>query len=658
LWCVRTVHHADITSADSATARRASGYLTRSGAPTPAQVTSALPAPFNLDDGAVLVVAVAGGADETLTIKASAARVAASGPGPYALADGQTLSVRIDGVGVQQLAFAASDFAAIGKATAPELAAAINAKVSGAKAIVAGGVPQIVSDTKGTASKVEVLAGTAFGALGFPTMPSVGTGNVARAASGSIAELAALAATALPGVAIVPAPGGLLQAQTIAAGAAAKLDVRATTAAAFALKAGSYAGTASGAANALLVEGLDPGAYANAVEVEIRVPTSGNPTAFDLAVLEDGSYRELFPNLTLTPSAARYVVTVLNDAKSGSSLVRVADLQLAGAPALAPQTVSLAGGDDGLAGLTDSDFVGSPTGRTGLHALDRIQDIALLLVPGHATPAVQNAMISYCEEDRDGTMFAVLDPPAGMSATDIVTYVESTAGLLDLTEYGAIYWPRTKVLNPDKTVFGTDDTIVVPPSGIIAGVFARTDAARPGGVYDPPAGTEVGKMLGVLGFETDEVLQENKRDLVYPKRINPLTTGPGLPRYIDGSRTLKGDGNFPYIGERRGVIFIERSLKVGLQFARHRNNTEALRATVRRTIQTFLLVQMGNGAFASQKPAEAFSIDLSANTPAVVFSGQLLVDIGLATNKPAEFLILKIAQDTRAIDQQLAAAST
>jgi hypothetical protein len=74
-------------------------------------------------------------------------------------------------------------------------------------------------------------------------------------------------------------------------------------------------------------------------------------------------------------------------------------------------------------------------------------------------------------------------------------------------------------------------------------------------------------MFGVLGFETDEVLEENKRDLVYPHRINPLTTGPGLPRYIDGSRTLKGDGNFPYVAERRGVIFIERSLKQGLQFA-------------------------------------------------------------------------------------------
>jgi phage tail sheath protein FI len=409
-----------------------------------------------------------------------------------------------------------------------------------------------------------------------------------------------------------------------------------------------------------LVEGIDPGAYANTIQVEIRVATSGAPTSFNLAVVEDGSYREIFSNVDLNPTSARHIERIINDAKTGSSLIRVTDQRLAGAPTLPPQLVALSGGDDGLDGFGDVDLVGNALGRTGLHALDRTIDIALLLVPGHATPAVHNAMITYCEVDRGGSMFAVLDPPAGASATDIVTYVESIAALLNLSEFGAIYWPRVRVLNPDSTVFGADATIIVPPSGILAGAFARTDAARPGGIYDPPAGTEAGRLLGVLGFETDEVLEEAKRDLVYPKRINPLATGPGLPRFIDGSRTLKGDGNFPYVAERRGVIFIEQSLKQGLQFARHKNNTEGLRATVRRTITTFLLTQMKNGAFQSNDPAKAFFVDVSdaLNTAVVVMAGQLLARIGLATNKPAEFIVLRIAQDTRAIDAALAATNT
>lgn len=165
-------------------------------------------------------------------------------------------------------------------------------------------------------------------------------------------------------------------------------------------------------------------------------------------------------------------------------------------------------------------------------------------------------------------------------------------------------------------------------------------------------------MFGVLGFETSEVLEETKRDLVYPHRINPLTTGPGLPRFIDGSRTLKGSGAFPYVAERRGVIFIERSIKQGLQFARHKNNTEGLRAQVRRTITAFLLTQMNNGAFRSREPAKAFFVDASEqlNPPSVVFAGKLIVAVGLATNKPAEFIIVRVSQDTRALEQELAAA--
>jgi hypothetical protein len=200
-----------------------------------------------------------------------------------------------------------------------------------------------------------------------------------------------------------------------------------------------------------------------------------------------------------------------------------------------------------------------------------VQDLSILLVPGRATTAVHIAMVANCEVDRDGTVFAILDPlPTRAPPSHHLR--DGTAALGELTE-SRPSTGRVIVLNPAKSVFGPGDKLAVPPSGIIAGVFARTDSARPGGVYDPPAGIDKGRMFGVLGFETDEVLEEAKRDLVYPKRINPLTTGPGLPRYIDGSRTLRAGSNSPTSRAAR-VIFIERSLKQGLQFARHKNNTE------------------------------------------------------------------------------------
>ncbi len=399
----------------------------------------------------------------------------------------------------------------------------------------------------------------------------------------------------------------------------------------------------------LRVDGLSDGAYANAIRIAIEAPTSGAADEFNL-VVEEGSVRvEVYPNLTMDATKPRYAVTVVNAA---STRVKLTDLESATAvPGNRPAQGTfgpMTGGDDGLTELDDDDFTGSPAGKTGLHALDTVQDLSLLIVPGRATSAVHNAMVTYCESSRDGSVFAILDPPAGLSAVDVIAYADTTAGLIGLSEYAALYWPRVQIQNPSTTVFGSDALLTVAPSGILAGVYARTDGSRPGGVYIPPAGIENGKLLGVLGFETDETLDETKRDLVFPKRINPLTVLPGTPRHIDGARTLKADGNFPTVAERRGVIFIEQSMKQGTLFAKHHNNTEALRATLRRMATAFLMDQMRNGAFRSTDPKKAFFVDFSdaLNPTSVIFSGQVVGRIGLATNKPAEFVILRFSQLT------------
>lgn len=410
----------------------------------------------------------------------------------------------------------------------------------------------------------------------------------------------------------------------------------------------------------LRIDGRWDGTYANDIRVVISAATSGAAAEFNLVVEDGGLLRETFPNLSMNPAQPNYVETVVNDPDSGSRLVAVTDLRStsvspANLPALGP-SAQFTGGDDGLANLTDADFVGSAASKTGLHALDQISPLTILIVPGRATPAVHNAMLTYCEVTRDRSCFAVLDPPAHTTATGIIAYAENTAAVLGTTELGALYWPRVKVLNPSRAIFGNSSDLVVAPSGHIAGVYARIDASRPGGVYVPPAGIENGQLLNVIGFETDEVLDEAKRDLVFPKRINPLTVFSGTPRHIDGARTLKGDGNFPTIAERRGVLFIEQSLKQGLLFAKHQNNTEALRAQIARTVNAFLLLQLKNGAFASTDPAKAFFVDFgdTLNTPAVIASGQVIGRIGLATAKPAEFIVLRFSQDTRALDAELA----
>lgn len=415
-------------------------------------------------------------------------------------------------------------------------------------------------------------------------------------------------------------------------------------------------------ANTLRIDGKYDGTYANGLKIKISAATSGIASEFNLDVLDASNLvLETFPNLTMDTTKPRYVHAIVNDDNIGSTRVKAVDLLVSGTPTQkrpANATSSaMASGNDGLTSLADTDYVGNAASATGLRALDIIDDVTVLCVPGVATSAVHNGMISYSESTRGGQIFPILDPPAGLSASAVITYVNSTAAIGGLSEFGAIYWPRIKVLNPNKTVYPTSgETITVPPSGHIAGVFARNDGAKRFGVWTTPAGTEEGKFFGVLGFETDDVKKEEVRDLIFPQRINPLTTMKGFPRYIDGARNLKGDGNFPTVAQRRGVSFCERSIKLGLQFGRHKNNTPELRGTLQRTVYSFLKAQTDEGAFASKDPDKAFFVDFgdALNPPSAqnIITGR----IGLATVQPAEYIRLRFSQDTRAIDNELKAA--
>ena len=653
LWVVRTAHYGNPSDATSVTAQRGAAHLqATSSVDAPAEVIGVPVSQMFIPHGEALQLSVNGGAPAVAQVIANPAEVVSTATFPTGFVGGEVLNVRVLGMD-QSVTFEPGD------QTIGDVVARMNAELTLVRVDAVAGQIRIRTDLGGTNAHLEITGGDANTVLAFPTSTALGSGNVGLAAEVTALELASIVMAAVPGV-VVDVVDGALRLRTVATGAGASLQVLAASSLdeRLGLDNAVHTGSAGGVVNALRVEGKDPGSYANRLELEVRAPTSGDPGTFDLAVIEDGAYREVFVDLSMSRTSARFVETIVNATRGGSALVRVVDQAIPGSPALNLQTVGLTGGNDGLVGLQDSDFIGSEVAKTGIRALDAVQDLSLLLVPGRATAAVHNAMVTYCENVREGLVFAILDPPAGMGASGIIDYVVNTAGLSNLSEHAAIYWPRVKVLNPARSVFGSNDQIVVAPSGIIAGVYSRTDSARPGGVYDPPAGVDTGRLFGVFGFETDEVLEERKRDLVYPKRINPLTTGPGLPRYIDGSRTLKGDGNFPYVAERRGVSFIERSLKQGLQFARHKNNTEGLRAQVRRTITAFLLTQMNNGAFRSREPDKAFFVDVSdtLNTPTVIFAGKLVARIGLATNKPAEFIILRISQDTRALEAELAAA--
>ncbi len=663
-YIVRTVHFTDIASPATKTSVAATiNLLTAAGAPSSGTVTGTVQQNFDMEPADTLIINVDAGGNVTATFDATAgAETSAGGGAPFALVDLQTLTLTLDGGGVQTVTFNTAEFVAIGAATAAEVAAVINSEISGGFAGVSGAQVVITSDRRGTGSDVTITGGTANAVLGFPTTPNPGTGDVSDIDAVTGAEVKTVVEADIPGLTVTVETGGEITITSNTTGPSSSIAVDATSTldTVLGIDNATHSGNTGAAGNTLQVDGKTDGVYANLIKIIIDPATSGDSDEFNLLVEDDGLVVETFPNLSMDDLAVNFVETLVNDPANGSLLIAVTDLDSTAAdprPAVGTSAF-MSGGNDGLSGLVDVDFVGSEAGGTGFHAFDQIQDLTLLVVPGRATSAVHNAMITYCDTFRNKTMFAVMDPPEGETAASMVTYQVTTAALFQLSEHGAIYWPRIKILNPSEAVFGktADNQLVVPPSGHIAGVYSRTDGQTLGGVYKAPAGPERGVINGLLGFETDEVKDEKKRDLLYPKRINPITVIPGSPRHIDGSRTLKGNGNFPSIPERRGVTFIETSLINGLQFLKHGPNTEQTRATANRTVTAFLLAQMRNGAFASGDPATAFFVDTSEklNTPNVVNSGQMIIRIGLAMAVPAEFIIIKVTKDTRAIDEELA----
>ncbi len=659
----RVVHYSDITNSNSKLSAQASSiFQTGALVSAAAKVLGTIVGPFSLANGDTLLVTRDALGTATATIAAAAAALSSGNAGPYALVNNQTLLVSIDGGPAQVITFTTGSFVAIGAATAAEVASVLNAGLVGGKADVNAGLVRIKSDRLGTGSSVNVTGGTGATPFNFGAVQT-GTGNVANSNAVTVAELKTIVEAAVSGVTITNV-GGAVQISSNTTGGSSLVQVTAPSLldTKLGIDNASHVGTASGVQSTLQLLGKTDGAYGNDISATVAAPTSGQADEFNLLVSKAGVLVEVWPNLTMNTTDVNYIVSIVNDDETGSNLVFAVDLAAALAapddrPANATQT--LTGGNDGLVGLADTDFVGSSISLTGIRAFDQLSNGRLLIVPGRATATVHNAMLTYCSTIRAKDMFTILDAPSGLTTQQMIAYVKSTAVLQNTTdsEFGAIYWPRIKIDNPSTSLFGNSRVLVVAPSGHLAGMYARTDGAKPGGVYEAPAGNEIGQLIGMRGVESKEVNDERKRDLLYPELINPITAVDGQPAYVDGCRTLKSTGNFPTIGERRGIIYITTSLINGLQFAKFRKIKESTREQLERTGNAFMLVQTRNDAFASDIPDKAYFIDFgdALNPASTAFQRKIVGRLGVATAKPAEFIVIKLSQDTRALDAELAA---
>jgi uncharacterized protein len=278
-----------------------------------------------------------------------------------------------------------------------------------------------------------------------------------------------------------------------------------------------------------------------------------------------------------------------------------------------------------------------------LSAFAAVDEIAMVAMPGRTEASVRSAIVTHCVNVSD--RFAILDGPP--TATDLTTLTNTTPGggvAPSNTDYGAWYFPWVKVFDPATKLLGPggDGSLAVPPSGHVAGIYARVDTDR--GVHKAPANEVVRGALDVT-----QAISRADQDGLNPKGVNCIRALNGNI-LVWGARTVGGDANqdVKYINVRRTLLFLRESIDEGTQFVVFEPNTPALWQKIVRNVTAFLTNVWRSGALFGTTPQEAFFVkcDAETNPPEVRELGQVVTEIGVAIVRPAEFVIFRISQFT------------
>jgi phage tail sheath protein FI len=298
----------------------------------------------------------------------------------------------------------------------------------------------------------------------------------------------------------------------------------------------------------------------------------------------------------------------------------------------------------------------SEIGRA-LEAFESIDEVAIIAAPGFSDPNVWDQVLTHCERTED--RFAILD-----SAKDVETLGELDLTLLNYSNpssqdflpqrnrNGAFYFPHIEVVDPAKQLQDEDLTrrvdpryrgrVYVPPSGHIAGIYARTDETR--GVHKAPANSAI---LGALNVRY--YISKPKQELLNPQGVNCIRNLNGNIT-VWGARTIGGDknGEWKYVNVRRFFLFLRESIDEGTQWIVFEPNDQALWGKIRRNLTAFLTNVWRSGALFGATPEEAFYVkcDAETNPPEVRDLGMVVTEIGVAIVRPAEFVIFRVTQST------------
>ena len=383
------------------------------------------------------------------------------------------------------------------------------------------------------------------------------------------------------------------------------------------------------AMDTLKVRAADEGTWGERLSVQVEDGSLDPSGAFNLVVRHKGEVVEVFKDLSMDEAASNHVELVVNER---SDFITVEDLGTAsGLPLDRPVigVFDLSGGDDGLTGLDDADYSGDPSQHTGFYAFDEIDALNLVMAPGVTTAEVIHAGITYAENRQD--LMFLAEAPIHLEPLEAVDFRKGQGmyshGAFN-SSYAALYYPWIEINDPV-----TGKRKLVPPSGAVAGCYARSDKKTH--VWYAPAGIDRGRVFNALslGYKTSR----GERDVLYPEGVNVIASFPDSGINIWGQKTLQSQPSaLDRVNVRRLMMFIEEAIAESSRFVVFEpNNPQTWRALIR-LINPFMQDIKDKGGLYDF----AVQCDEETNTPAVIDRNELVARVFVKPTKTAEFIEL------------------
>ncbi|MEN6358275.1 MAG: phage tail sheath C-terminal domain-containing protein [Armatimonadota bacterium] len=379
----------------------------------------------------------------------------------------------------------------------------------------------------------------------------------------------------------------------------------------------------------LTISAINEGAWGDDISIEVLDGTVDPAAEFDIIVRYKGEAVEMFRNLGVDESKSNHIELIVNER---SDYITVEDLAPASNGAMDRPAVGssvLTGGDDGLTGISDTDYIGESSRHTGVYAFDEIDALNILAIPGVTTAPVIAGGISYAESRKD--LLFIAETPIHLEPAEAVEFRKGegtyTHAAFD-SSYAALYYPWLEITDPL-----TSKSKVIPPTGAVAGCIARSD--QKSDVWNAPAGIDRGRIYGVVSLSYNTSRAE--RDVLYPEGINVIASFPDTGIDIWGQKTLQSQSSATdRINVRRLMMYIEEAISQSARFVVFEpNNSFTWRALVR-FITPFLQNIKSRGGFYDFR----VQCDGETNTAAMIDQNQLVCRIFVKPTRTAEFVEL------------------